>query len=484
MESIFGADFSGVRIHTGLAASRSASLLRASAYTVGPHIIVRESSFTPGSDHDRPTLAHELTHVIQQAQGPVAGSPAPDGAVSVSDPRDPFEQQAEQIAQRVAAKQTTGPSGASSDVYRGPSALLGASAPTVAAGGQMSASSPAASNEVQRIGDPTKVPPDLDCEVGRDSPADTVDAVLFPNGIASLTVSDRAQIDNFVINWRAAGGTAAVRIDGYASTPGSDELNWRLSCARAKDVTDELTNPTSGIPGIPAGLIRIVAQGETNEFGAVDKNRRATISSPLGPVPATCAKGLPVSPVNACIQPIVVAETDGSAPTAEPSMDTVRSIWAKCCITMTINSTMTVANSALKEIDDAGSGAPLTAEEQLLFAPAAGNGCVPVAIVDTIRRGANAGKDVAGGGTTKDMGTDQPKVVCVAGVDPTVVAHEVGHALTLLHTDDVGGTTVMHPSGAYNVAVPENVVTAECDKARLAAAVRSTSAGSCCEEVL
>jgi len=401
----------------------------------------------------------------------VAGSPAPSGDLLVSDPHDPFEREAGQVAEWV-----SGASAQETSERAGPSALRSASA--AAAGGT-----------VQRIGDLTKVPPDLvDCEIASDEPADTVDAVLFPNAVSSLTANDRARIDNFVVNWRAAGGTAAVRVDGFASTPGTDELNWRLSCARAKEVADELTTPTSGVPGVPAGLIRIVAQGETSEFGADAQNRRATISSPLGPPPPpptpTCAKGQPVSPVNACVQPIVVAETDGSAPMTAPSLNAVSTIWGKCCINMTVNSTMTVANSALKEIDDAGSGAPLTAEEQLLFAPGIGNGCVLIGVVDTIRRGPNAGKNVAGGGTTKDQATNQPKVVCVEGVDPTVVAHEVGHALTLQHSDDVGGTTVMHPSGAFNVAVPENVVAAECDKARLAAIVRSTSAGSCCEDVL
>jgi hypothetical protein len=43
---------------------------------------------------DRHTLAHELTHVIQQRQGPVAG--ADNGAgLKVSDPSDRFEREAE-----------------------------------------------------------------------------------------------------------------------------------------------------------------------------------------------------------------------------------------------------------------------------------------------------------------------------------------------------------------------------------------------------
>jgi hypothetical protein len=45
-------------------------------------------------------LAHELTHVVQQRSGPVAGTPAP-GGIQISHPSDRFEQAAESSADRV-----------------------------------------------------------------------------------------------------------------------------------------------------------------------------------------------------------------------------------------------------------------------------------------------------------------------------------------------------------------------------------------------
>jgi hypothetical protein len=45
-------------------------------------------------------LAHELTHVVQQRSGPVAGTPAP-GGIQISHPSDRFEQAAETSADRV-----------------------------------------------------------------------------------------------------------------------------------------------------------------------------------------------------------------------------------------------------------------------------------------------------------------------------------------------------------------------------------------------
>ncbi|MEO7245717.1 MAG: DUF4157 domain-containing protein, partial [Rubrivivax sp.] len=69
-ESRFGGhDFSRVRIHTGEAAARSARALRAQAYTVGHDIVFGAGRFAPDTSGGRMLLAHELTHVLQQAGG-------------------------------------------------------------------------------------------------------------------------------------------------------------------------------------------------------------------------------------------------------------------------------------------------------------------------------------------------------------------------------------------------------------------------------
>lgn len=93
MEARLGADFSDVRIHTDAAAKASAAEVGARAYTSGNHIVIGEGG------GDRHTLAHELTHVIQQRQGPVAGTDNGSG-LKVSDPSDRFEREAEANARR------------------------------------------------------------------------------------------------------------------------------------------------------------------------------------------------------------------------------------------------------------------------------------------------------------------------------------------------------------------------------------------------
>jgi Domain of unknown function (DUF4157) len=102
MEGRLGADFSDVRLHTDAKATSSAKAVQANAYTVGSDVVVRNDRWSPGTDKGKETIAHELTHVVQQRAGPVAGSSTGDG-IKVSDPSDSFERAAEKNATRVMA---------------------------------------------------------------------------------------------------------------------------------------------------------------------------------------------------------------------------------------------------------------------------------------------------------------------------------------------------------------------------------------------
>jgi hypothetical protein len=97
MESSLGHEFGDVRLHTDHAASESAKAVGAQAYTVGNDIVFGAGKFDPGSRAGQKTIAHELTHVVQQKAGPVDGTPAA-GGIKVSDPSDRFEQEAESTA--------------------------------------------------------------------------------------------------------------------------------------------------------------------------------------------------------------------------------------------------------------------------------------------------------------------------------------------------------------------------------------------------
>jgi hypothetical protein len=110
MEGRLGADFGDVRVHTGAKADESARSINAQAYTVGTDVVFQSGKYEPDTDSGRHVLAHELTHVVQQKAGPVAGTPSP-GGIMISDPSDAFEQAAERSAERVTAE-PAGPSAA------------------------------------------------------------------------------------------------------------------------------------------------------------------------------------------------------------------------------------------------------------------------------------------------------------------------------------------------------------------------------------
>jgi hypothetical protein len=101
MEAGLGADFGDVRIHDDGRAAASAQAVSAKAYTVGNDVVFNRGSYQPDTSEGRHTLAHELTHVVQQRSGPVDGTPTGDG-VALSDPHDRFEQEAEATATSVA----------------------------------------------------------------------------------------------------------------------------------------------------------------------------------------------------------------------------------------------------------------------------------------------------------------------------------------------------------------------------------------------
>ncbi|HTN06764.1 eCIS core domain-containing protein [Agriterribacter sp.] len=146
--------------------------------------------------------------------------------------------------------------------------------------------------KIQRMGDLSKVPP-MACDVANTSSAGSVALTsLFPTSSTSLSAAQRNDIALFAASWQASGGTDTLRVDGYASTPGADEMNWRLSCERALSVSNELRNN-----GVPDNMIEIFAQGETNEFGAQANNQRADITMIAAPpVPVITSETVVTSP--------------------------------------------------------------------------------------------------------------------------------------------------------------------------------------------
>jgi hypothetical protein len=100
LEQGVGMDLSGVRVHTGAAADQLSCSVHADAFTTGAHIFFRSGMYQPQSPSGLHLLAHEVTHVVQQATGPVTGN-FQTGGISLSDPHDRFERAAETNARHI-----------------------------------------------------------------------------------------------------------------------------------------------------------------------------------------------------------------------------------------------------------------------------------------------------------------------------------------------------------------------------------------------
>lgn len=97
MESRFARDFGAVRIHTDSRAAESAMAVNALAYTVGNHIVFGTGRYAPETPAGASLLAHELTHVAQNA----AGGSGTSQTATIGTPGDAAEVEADRMANAV-----------------------------------------------------------------------------------------------------------------------------------------------------------------------------------------------------------------------------------------------------------------------------------------------------------------------------------------------------------------------------------------------
>jgi hypothetical protein len=101
MESRFGEDFGGVRVHTAGLAAESAAAVHARAFTVGHDIVFAASRYSPRSSEGRRLLSHELTHVVQQRAAATVQE------LRIGEPGDNFEREADAVSRRIDEEEPT-----------------------------------------------------------------------------------------------------------------------------------------------------------------------------------------------------------------------------------------------------------------------------------------------------------------------------------------------------------------------------------------
>lgn len=91
---VMGADLSGVKVHTDSSADSLSQSIGAKAFTTGNDIFFRDGAYNPHSSDGQHLIAHELTHVVQQG----ASTPSVQGKMTVNDPHDQYETEADSVA--------------------------------------------------------------------------------------------------------------------------------------------------------------------------------------------------------------------------------------------------------------------------------------------------------------------------------------------------------------------------------------------------
>ena len=201
MEPRFGYDFSQVRVHTGEEAQESAREAGALAYTTGRDVVFGARQYDPGTRVGRHLLAHELTHVVQQARGGASSQP---------------EQRADATAAGVMRGETVSP------------ALIGGTPQSV----QMKPKDPASKS-------------------GEDTPTSTAapgswTATLdrFDHNKSELTDDHSKSIEalaaEIVARVSPVGARATIMITGHTDTSGDEEYNEGLGLKRANAAKDAL----------------------------------------------------------------------------------------------------------------------------------------------------------------------------------------------------------------------------------------------------
>jgi hypothetical protein len=97
LEATVGEPLDDVRVHIDDHAAALARAVSARAFTVGSDIFFGSGEYNPGSRDGAQLIAHEAAHVVQQRGAPLSGT------LTVSQPGEPLEREAEAVARDVPA---------------------------------------------------------------------------------------------------------------------------------------------------------------------------------------------------------------------------------------------------------------------------------------------------------------------------------------------------------------------------------------------
>jgi hypothetical protein len=264
-----------------------------------------------------------------------------------------------------------------------------------------------------------------------------------------------------------------------ACTSAPDKLSpsdW-VKCVSKGSISPGAANPlrftATGVIATGDALVKWMDREGITLAVAVKRIKSSKEFSGTPGAQETAIRGLtaliPMEKLSVCVRPVQIADNDGKNPTALPSFDAVKTIWGKCCLDVTVKSAATVSKTSFKTLDhsDSQTGKP-TAEEAKLFAAAGSSGgCTSVFVVQTFQDGGKTSKDISGGAGSRYSGSDLA-IVAVEGVDPTIIAHELGHAMGYL-SHDPAGTIMEVTASKHDQKESDRVSWITCEKVRKSA---------------
>ena len=204
MEEAFGADFSGVRIHTGAHADAMNRQVSAVAFTTGSNIFFSDGAYNSGTTEGKRLLAHELTHVVQQ-QGGIATK------LTLGQPGDIYEQEANRAADAVVERLAAGP-------------------------GTLSRECPACGEDSNRPGIQHKC---SECESKERTAGDTIRTAVIRRKVLRPPSLEVRHFGSGMLN-RQGNPWFECRAQGVPCPPGSwfnDQMCRMIGCYRAKTST-------------------------------------------------------------------------------------------------------------------------------------------------------------------------------------------------------------------------------------------------------
>ena len=255
----FGADLSGVRVHTGGPSAAAAESVNAQAYTTGQDIHFAAGKYDPSSNAGEHLLAHEVVHTVQQRG--VDGA-AHQAKLEIGDPGDASEREADALATvavegrgRATVSERSAPGARLIQRNPGPDASVGSPSPAASSDQAVkpadgTAAAPAAAGPVVRAGiDLTAIGQDQGIRVA-------VGYYSSATDIAANATKYKSQLLKDVL---ARGDVK----------PAGDHPNLKKVVAQVAAGT---SNPDANTTASDADLIANGVAGNNIEFG-----RRATI---------------------------------------------------------------------------------------------------------------------------------------------------------------------------------------------------------------